>query len=265
MKKNRKKKILERLYKRNKQKFSFKFSDLKEWSLKKLDTRVLCLIKVGLKEHIESLADGKIYCRHLKFYKDPQFKDEPFYDIHEGLSAVYQSSKVNLTFGDKKLDLDAKSQLVISHNHDFPAFCLHAMHTGHWTHRKFKEHEIRKMKEFLQIPSSMDKFQGHVMTIINFNVFIDRLRDACIKKGIGFDAGLVKYVDTKKVHGTVDKSKIGFIKQKSHAHEREYRVVFRANGVLDDPFVLDIGSLRDIVQIMTLEEFRKKWKLGFRK
>lgn len=63
----------------------------------------------------------------------------------------------------------------------------------------------------------------------------------------------------------VDKSKIGFIKQSSHKHEIEYRVVFRSHQVLDDPFVLDIGSIRDIVQVMPLDDFRRKWKLGFSK
>ena len=61
MKKNRKKRILEKLHKRNKQRCALKFSDLKEWSLRKLDTKILCLLKVGQKDHIESLANGRIY------------------------------------------------------------------------------------------------------------------------------------------------------------------------------------------------------------
>lgn len=238
---------------------------------KPLETKLLCLLKVGSKEHIESLANGKIFCRHLKFYKDPSHKDKSFYDPHEGLAGIFQPELSCLEIGieNEKNTITQGSGLIspvlISKNLNIPAFCLHAIHTGDWTNRKFNEDEIEVFKTYLQIPDEMTKFENYVMVITNAEEFFVRLKTACNKESIRIlGRGLVKYADLAKVHGKIPEEFIGFIKQSKHSPEREYRFTFGGNKELPDPFdQLNIGSLKDITLVMPLKEFMSDWSIQF--
>lgn len=250
------------------------YLDLHDFSLQPLETKLLCLLKVGKKEHMESLAAGNIFCHHLAHYKNSQFAAEPFFDEHEGLMAVYQADKVNLKVSSKQLgqdvevELDPGTQFVMSGNLHSPCFCLHAMHTAEWTHKEFPEEEAYLFKEYLQVPAEMGKFKNgddapYVWLPTNPNEFFDKLKSACDAAGIGITGDLVKYVDLKAFNGKVAKEKIGLVKQIRHKDEREYRIIFRGKN-LDNPFTLQLGDLRNISMVMPLEEFKQKWELGFK-
>lgn len=245
------------------------YLDLTKLALVPLDTKLLCLLKVGAREHIEKLANGEIYCRHMNFYKDQIFKDHPFYDQYEGLAQVLQSDliKVNIGTPDNQIELSKENGLVgsvvVSANLPNPTFCLHAIHTGDWTHRQFTESEIEVFKAYLQIPNEMFKFKDTIWIITDWKKFCERLEDAINKANIGIRHGFVKYVDLTKVHGKVPNNMLGFIKQMKHSDEREYRLMFFSKDKAPDPFQLSLGSLRDISMVMPLKEFTEKWELGF--
>lgn len=247
-----------------------KYLDLNTLALTPLDTKLLCLLKVGEQQHIESLADGKIYCRYMTYYKNPQFKDSPFYDEHEGLATVLQSDMVKLNIsssGGEKFEIGSEEGLVgsvnIAANLELPTFCLHAIHTGDWTHKQFTEAEIAVFRNYLQIPDEMFKFKNYVCVIMDFGKFLERLGKAIDDKGIGARHGFIRYVDLTKVHGKVSNHMLGFIKQMRHSNEREYRFIFSAKEKLSDPFMLDLGSLRDITKVMPLREFMDSFEVDF--
>ena len=249
------------------------YIDLHDFSIEPIDTKVFCLLKVGRKAHMESLAQGKLFCHHLSYYKKSEFQSEAFFDQHEGLLAVLQADRVKLKFssptiGEIEKELDPGTQMVLSVDLHSPTFCLHAIHSGEWTHKEFPEEEVWLFKEYLQVPDEMEKFRNqdeapYVCVLNDGNAFFDRVKVASEKENLGITGDLVKYVDLVKCHGSVANHRVGFVKQSRYKNEREYRIIFRGQH-LSDPFQIDLGDLRDISQLMPLQEFKEKWELGFK-
>lgn len=229
------------------------------------------MVKFGDEENLKKLAEGKIYCRHLAYYKAEENRGKVFYDQHEGLAGFYQAKNISIQFMPKGLppvvlssETGLVGQIPVSLNLKNPAFCLHAIHTGEWTNRKFTENELDEVKAFLQIPQKMEDGykKKHVWVIANGKEFNARLGKACKSKNIGLNGDLVRYIDVG-FHGTIPKKLSGFVKTNDFSHEREYRYVFDTNYDLPDPFILDVGSLKDISMVVPFEEFKNNWSIQF--
>lgn len=233
-------------------------------------TKLLCLLKVGKKEHMEGLRDGKIYCKPLTYYKTIEEDPKPFNDKHEGLSGVLQASRIKMVLrpkGKPEVILDSASglidQIYISKNFPSPAFCLHAIHTGEWTDRHFTNAEKQAFIDHLQVSDEMKKFGDHVWVLTNHTVFQERLLEVCKKQKIYVRGGFVLYVDPSQVHGFFEDMYVGFIKSNSFSDEREFRYIFESDKPFNDPFVLDVGSLAGASTVIPLDEFKKTWEIDF--
>jgi hypothetical protein len=242
-----------------------------EMSIEAAQVKLLALLKVGREEHMRELREGKLFCRRLSFYSEIEGALLPHQDPDEGLLGVYQSERINISFQPNEevdpimINSDAGliGEVKVSGNYNDPVFCLHAVHTGDWTHRTFGENELEAFRAALQVPASMDKFGSHVWLITHEEAFLARLRSACAAQGIGFRRGRVRYIDQHSVHGAVPQSLRGFVKLDSFKEEREYRIYFHSARELPDPFILDIGPLHDISHVTTLAEFRQGWQIKF--
>lgn len=72
------------------------------------------------------------------------------------------------------------------------------------------------------------------------------------------------YVDAHAMHGTIPDELVGFVKLDKFTAEREFRYIFHAKERMEDVFVLNVGSLRDISVIVPIEEFRKEFRIELR-
>lgn len=234
-------------------------------------TKILCLFKVKEeKEHLDLLVKGKLYCRHLTYYKRLEGDDQARQDEHEGLASVYHSDRVNIRLTDKagnRCELSEENgwtgEVIVSADLDHPAFCLSAIHTGEWTNRTFTEAELDDFKSFLRVPDAMNTFGSHVWVIKNGDEFASRVEKACQATGIRNKNGLIWYVDAADAHGKIPRELVGFVKLKKFAWQHEYRYVFLSNTALPDPFILDVGSLADITEVVTLGDFKAGMRIEF--
>jgi len=239
--------------------------------LKTRPTKLLVLLKIAKKERLEQIQAGKIYCRHLKYYRDGEGGADlqPWQDRDEGVAGIFQSKSTRLVFKTKdgaEHVVDAEGgllgQVKISRDLNVPAFCLHAIHAGEWTDRSFGPSELADFMKHLEVPERMkSEFGDHVLVI--GPEFVDRVTAACRQQKITFHRGLVKYIDESEAHGKIPADLVGFVKLKKFDWQREYRFVFEATDTLPDPFILDVGPLHDVTQIVTLDDFRKNVRFEF--
>lgn len=225
-----------------------------------LETRLLLLLKVGAKDHLEQLALGKIRFRKLNFYKEEEDKKAAHHDPDEGIDAVLQGDQVRLvitTQDGKKRELSSESGLInvkVYSSGELPVFCMHAIHTGEWTHKPFPESQIPEFKAHLQISDSMKKYGDHIWMITNGTAFNERLIEAVKSVKLGVKGRFVKYVDFNIVHGALSEEHKAFVKNIEYIDEREFRYQLTSPTLLNDPFILDVGDLRDISEIMPFDK-----------
>jgi hypothetical protein len=246
------------------------FEDLATTLLPKPNVKLLCLTKIGLREHLLGLQQGHLRCRHLSFYKRIEGSPLHFQDPDEGLLGIYQAGLVELSFtppDHAPIVMNSGNgllgQVIITTDLDNPIFCMHAIHTGDWTHRTFGAEELAAFKESLQIPAEMDRFGTHILVITNGLEFLRRVRRACVSQQIRLSCGLVRYVEPSRVHGPVPKHLSTFTKRTCFKHEREYRFQLTRLLGFPDPFALEVGPLEDISIVAPLNEFRQQWRVSF--
>lgn len=236
---------------------------------RQVETRILCLLKVGKRRHMEQLADGVLYCRKLSYYTKIEGNRQVWQDSHEGLAGIYQSNRIKIRLQPRSgseiilsTETGLTGQIVVAANLDFHVFCLHAIHTAEWT-REFGEDELEDFKKFLSVPERMAEFGDHVWIITDPSKFRSQLTAACKAKNITIGHGLVQYLDPANSHGNVPRDLVGFVKMTEFSPEREFRFTFQSADPLDDPLLLDLGSLRDASMVVSLEDFRKGFQITF--
>ncbi|WP_218110308.1 hypothetical protein [Oligoflexus tunisiensis] len=229
----------------------------------------MCLLKAGKKEHMDMLADGKIRCNSLNYFRSIENKGRAFHDGDEGLKGVYQSDKITLkiTTKDKVHVIDSSNGLTgvvkFSVGLDCTCFCMHTIHAGEWSHKQIPETDLEAFKNSVAVPDSLAKFGDHVWVIFDHEKFKERLLIAVDREKLNIEAGLVSYVDFSSAHGMVQSDRIGFVKSSEYADEREFRFIFSGRK-MGSPFVLDLGSLQDISKVMPLDDFKRNMKIEFR-
>jgi hypothetical protein len=226
-------------------------------------TRILSLVKVGAKPHLEELARGRLRFRSLAFYSDLESKGQAHHDGNEGLAGLFQSERIRIVLkaAGQEIEISKETglvdQVVVREMRERTVLCLHAIHTGKWTDREFSEEEVPEAIRDIEIPKGMDRYGDHAWVITNGDAFKARLRAAVRREKLGLRAQLVRYVDFAAVHGRVPSELRGFVKNAAdHADEREYRVAIDAATSLPDPYYLDVGDLSDISIIVPLKGMR---------
>ncbi len=108
----------------------------------------------------------------------------------------------------------------------------------------------------------MSRYGDHVWVATDGGKFKARLREAVKKVNFGLHARLVRYVDFASIHGHVPENLRGFVKSDEYKEEREHRIQLDAPESVADPFILEVGDLRDISMILPLSEVKLDFAIG---
>jgi hypothetical protein len=226
------------------------------------------VLKVGARRHMEELADGHLRFRRLSFYQADENRGQPFYDHNEGLLVVAQASQtqmfVEVQSGERREIPRLAGQVVIRASLDLPVLCLFSIDCGEWADRLVGEEDLPRMLEDMNVPPEMNKNGDTVWVVLDVKAFEMRLAAAVRAQGLGMCARRVTYVDLARVHDHVKQEDQGFVKDARFQNEREFRIRIDPPRRLADPFILDVGSLRDISAVMPLEEFRSSISLAMK-
>lgn len=228
---------------------------------------IFTVLKVGARQHLEELADGHLRFRRLNFYQAEENRDQPFHDQNEGLLVVAQASQTQMfvEFQGKETQIPGLTgQVLIRAVLDVPVMCLFSIDCGEWADRLVGEEDLPQMLESMNVPPEMNKSGDTAWIIRNVEVFRRRLEAAAREQKLSMSARRVTYVDLARVHDQVKREDLGFVKDARFQHEREFRIRIEPSSPLPDPFVLDVGDLRDISTVMPLDKFRKSISLAMK-
>jgi hypothetical protein len=225
------------------------------------------VLKVGARQHLEELAEGHLRFRRLSFYQAEENRDQPFHDQNEGLLVVAQASQTQMFIefqGKETVIPGLTGQVVIRAVLDLPVMCLFSIDCGDWVDRLVGKEDLPHMLESMNVPPEMNKSGDTVWVIRNLEAFLLRVKAAARAQGLEMSGRRMTYIDLKRVHDQVKREDLGFVKDARFQHEREFRIRIEPSSPLPDPFVLDVGDLRDISTVMPLDKFRKSINLAMK-
>lgn len=216
--------------------------------------KILFLMKISSKEHIDDLRSGKMYMKPLQFFIDIKNNDV----IGDNLEGTLRIKKTNLKIFDLKTNekvYEISSDIDIDFGFkDNPVFCMYAFdERNYYSREKINSKEILCDFRFDEKTKDVLKDFGEKTLIINdITEFRNRVKQAAERQNIKYKLDIVDYYedynDTERIIDVLkNNSKVVFQKQEKYSYQQEFRILMDTQ--VEDHFILDIGDISDITKV----------------
>lgn len=230
----------------------------------------MILIKVfSNPKYREDFLDGKLYMNPINYFRS--FEDEfdsNIADENEAIFAWIHPEEIQLTFkvnGEdsftiKGSDIAAPLQIRSYAHENMNVFCMTLLHSdGIDFYGKLTEEDSNRLTELLTLPSESERLGDYAIVITNADRFISQAYRAFMELrengfNASFNAAPVTYYDVNKTLSLKNIDEAVFHKQSKFAHQKEYRICIDRLSKTAEPFILDIGSVRDYVHTCSTNE-----------
>lgn len=208
-----------------------------------LEVKGTPLIKFQSAERIETLRQGHLYAKTLKYYRDLEKKtgnDE----IGDEFEAMLHVNEGHIRIPETGETISLKEALVPTTNSDDFVFCMFGIYPS-LKHFAFSDQQKEKMLSF----------GDTALVILDSEEFIRRVCAAAEREGYTAHFGAVNYFDPTIDSGNLIISllkgtwNIALWKRDKYSYQQEGRFIFTpGNG--EDHINLDIGDISDISAVL---------------
>lgn len=221
--------------------------------------------------------DGKLYMNTIEYFKKyEEVVNSNIADKNEALMAWLQPNdvKVKLQLGETEYELSSKDfaaplTISVSAHNKCNVFCLTYFHSHNIdVDSPFDTVTFNKLQSYFTLGEGVEEL-GEFAVMINPTVFLKRVKE-----------NIEILVENKQVHASAFKpvtyydevnsslalnvqSDAVFHKQSKYSHQSEFRVCIFRDNELNEPFVLDIGDVRDITEIIDTKDLNKYFQLDW--
>lgn len=222
------------------------------------------LVKTMKAEELaEKLLDGILFMNTIEFFRGyEEDKNDNISDPLEGVSAYVIPEDTHIEINIPELNQtikiepkDVASPVLIkeerfSHTN---VFCLTALHSSGVLGGSFSRDDFNSSKEGYLLPDDRTCLGDFSVVITDFGAFLSRVRSAIESKGNAFVshrcAGVNYFPEDKSYANEVDSLHV-FSKRGRFIPQKEYRVAVDCRDKSGKALTLEIGSIRDIAQVM---------------
>lgn len=205
-------------------------------------------------EYMNDFLDGKIYMNAMGYFKELEASEGTKADNLEGISSYLQSENlvIDVGFGGKEIRLTGLVGPVTFENQAYrylKVFCMYSPELD-------PNHIDRDMQNIRPTKQMVHDFGEDLVWIYNVREFQKRFEAALSKTGVvkAYARQHVEYY-SNGFHGEFDSNNIPFKKHESFSFQKEFRIVLKTDDRTTNPFIVDIGDIRDICSQMKSYEF----------
>lgn len=229
-----------------------------------MTTKLYALVRFFKTEaHRDSFLRGDLYMNRLKYFKAYEEEDVcNIGDKHEGTIGWFQPGQVKLKIqipetGEEFVIEDFAAPVVMGLNRhdDYHVYCMSAIHVD--DEARFETFEEMRSSMMLDVKKGD---LGDYCSIVDVSKFIGRLDKALKaeqKAGNGYSRALVEYFDPDTFNGSFDENEAIFRKKNCFSHQKEYRICVDNGTSGDDPRVINMGDISDIVFNCSKADFHR--------
>lgn len=214
--------------------------------------------------HADQFLDGLLYMNSLDYFvRLEECENTGRGDRHEGVSAWLQPNEIQLEINGIRIESeDLAGPVFLQPNRHLAQsiFCMHAGYVGGNTPSEFAT--TVEFEQAVKIPQKNISLGQYSAVITNVKEFLQRVKAAAGKQNVALRGQLVNYYDPTIFHGHFAEEDTPFRKQIRFAHQREYRLVANRQDSDASPYSLDIGSLRDIAHMISIETLNANIKIA---
>jgi len=196
-------------------------------------------LKFGSEKNIQDLHEnGTIFMNPIQYFRS--FEDAELRgDLYEGISKIknYPPGTFEipaLNFKGNYINIHLKTAYEEVLGNIYSLYCISSF-------------AIPKPFEF-SIDERVAGFGTHCLMVKDNRAFLNRMEKALQKQNLKYRHGFVTYYDRYKINGDVTL----FQKPKEFEYQNEFRFYAATNNTT--PLILNVGSLKNISQIVSMED-----------
>lgn len=214
--------------------------------------------------HADKFLDGLLYMNPMDYFvRLDECESIGRGDRHEGVSAWLQPNEIQLEINGIRIDSADLAGPVSLQSHRHLAeniFCMHAGYVGGNAPSEFAT--TVEFEQAVKIPLQNISLGQCSAVITNVKEFLQRVKIAAGRQNVALRGQLVNYYDPTTFCGLIAEEVTPFSKQIRFAYQREYRLVANRQYSDPSPYTLDIGSLRDIAHMISIETLNANIKIS---
>jgi hypothetical protein len=200
---------------------------------------IVMFLKFGSQHDINDLYEnGTIYMNTVQYFRDRE-DAELRGDKYEGVSelinyprGIFEIPSIN--FKGNYLNIHLRKGYERTLGNIYSLYCISSF-------------TIDNPFDFT-IDERVRGFGTHCLMILDNVSFLNRIEEALQKSNYKYHHNFIEYYDRYEKNGIIDV----FDKQNTFAYQKEFRIY--VESVSNEPLVLKVGSLKDIAQVITVEE-----------
>ena len=217
---------------------------------------LLILVKFIPEKYLESFIDGKLRMNSPEYF---QRYHEIGIGDHNDSSIVVSRGKGYIIFDESNcIEMSSKEMSFNTAFTKYPIFCLFAIDKSIANVQEIDSgYDIKLNLSCEDKKRVQNDFNGDdykVVIIIDTELFINKIRSEVNKRFVKDDILIHKKVRHYKEDSNVSVFDPLFYKKETFSHQHEYRFIL-SNDKLNIPYILDIGSIKNIVKIVSLNDF----------
>lgn len=225
------------------------------------------------KEHAEMFMDGELHMNRLSYFKPLETSSgDGRGDQYEAVSHWWQphDTIIKLNFPGfpeltiTKEDLAAPTSMAYESHEHLHIYCMYAMGTVGFEciggKIDYAPDQADELKRQLSIDDRCVNFGQHAV-IVPAVLFIERAKTALSATKMKARIKAVEYFDGATFHGPAEEIDIPFRKLKEFSYQNEFRICLDTRTRGDDPFTLQLGSLRDCSALVQSSELNKLFRI----
>lgn len=221
------------------------------------------LLKIfASKDYKEQFLDGKLYMNTIEYFRHfEEDVDGNVADKYEALTGwmhpnefkfVIEINGEKHTLNSDNLAGPVTTSMCVHNNAN--VYCMTQLHSHDIDMSNIKSNEEYELvKEYFTLPKEVERLGPYMVIITNPVEFNRRVADEAkrlckIGEANWFASRQVTYYDESSGSFILDDSRDApFYKQSKYKHQNEYRICLIRNNEENEPFTMNIGSVRDIV------------------
>lgn len=219
-------------------------------------SRVFLNIKVCTEEVFrERFLDGHLYMNSLGYFRRyEEGATANIADRHEGTSMLLQPGQFTMTInsdgipgGQFTIPAEDLAGPVVIQNNQYDllnVLCVYAL--SERGHAFGSEEDFERFVDAQMMSFEVGGLGGYAAIVVDTKTFQERVLRAVREQGFKGAAGLVEYYDPTSFHGEFEDVQAVLSKRVEYSHQREYRYVLDRGVGVEEPYTLEVGSLRDI-------------------
>lgn len=213
-------------------------------------------------EYVDKFLNGTLHMKSLEDFQNLE-NDIARSDSKEAVSHCFQPDTVNVQFNEIIIDSNELAGAVIVQTKEFDfynIFCLYAINSGNF--QELNDDNYSEFIHSLKIHENNKAFGDFCVVIHNVETFIERVKEAVLKKNFSMKANFVKYYDIDSFNGSFHGIDAIFHKHCTFSYQNEYRIAIDNKLTNNEAYDLNIGDIRDICSVSSIDAINSaKWNL----